>query len=323
MKIMSLSFLTIALMFAPASGFAAPTTSSITITSSTQSFSPGFTGELEKVVAEHEGVMGIYIKHVKSGETVSINADEPMPTASTIKVPVMCAALDLLASGNGPFKDYYETRTLDAATSVGGAGFLQNYRDGVKIELKEMMHLMITVSDNFATNMLVDWIKIDAVNNWLSANGFEQTRMFSTVFGRQVADQEMRTKWGLGRTTCQEMGRLFEMIYNGQAGTPASCDEMLRLLGHQYFDANIASQLPPTIWVGSKGGAVNDSRSNCAIVEAPGGAYVMIAYTKENLDKSWTKENKAEQAIEKVSALTWKHFEPESKWVRPAGAEKF
>lgn len=299
------------------------TSSPISVTSATTTFSPEFTGKLEQAVAAHEGTMGIYIRNLKSGEEIAINADVPMPTASTIKVPIMCAAFDLLASGKGPFKDYYDTRILETSSSVGGAGFLQNYKDKTKVELKELMHLMITVSDNFATNMLVDWIGIGSVNVWLEKNGFEQTRIFSTVFGRQIADAEGRKQWGLGRTTCREMGQLLGMIYDGKAGTAATCDEMLRLLGHQYFDGNIASNVPPTTWVGSKGGSVNDSRSDCAIVSGPTATYILIVYTKDNKDRSWGKTNAAELAIGRISAMTWKHYEPTSTWERPTEAEKF
>jgi len=293
------------------------------VTSATTEFSPGFPGELEKVAAAHHGTLGVYCQKLGTSETIAINADEPFETASTIKTAVMCTAFDLLDKGNGPFKSYYDTKVYDGSTSAGGSGLLQNYKVGKKMELKEMLHLMITVSDNSATNMLCEWMGLDAINGWLDAHGFKQTRIFSTIGGKIVADQKMREEWGLGRTTPREMGQLFTMIATGKAGTPASTDEMLRILSHQYFDGQIAAGLPPMVWVGSKSGAVNSSRSDCAIINGPSGVYVLIVYTKNNADKSWDNDNEAQVAIKKISTMVWNHFNPGSHFTPTPGTEKF
>lgn len=305
-------------------GAAPAAPSALEVTSATTSFSPGVRGELERIVAGHRGVMGICVKNVKTGEQISINGSEPFPTASTIKLAVMTTAFDRLARGAGPFRDYYDTRVYDAASSASGSGFLRQFREGSRVELKELLHFMITVSDNTATNMLVEWMDgLDPVNDWLKEHGFTVTRMNSTIGGRIIADREGRRTWGLGVTTPDEMGRLMEMILNGEAGTTSTTDEMLRLLGHQYFDGGIASQVPPTAWVGSKSGSVNDSRSDVAIVASPGGTYILSVYTKENKDQRWTRENEAEKAIQAVSRAVWKHFNSDSLWSRPSGCEAF
>jgi len=85
--------------------------------------------QLEEIADAHRGKMGISYHNLKTGESIALNADVPFPTASTIKTPVMCAAFDLLASGTGPYKTYYDTQVYDAATSTGGSGMIQNYRD--------------------------------------------------------------------------------------------------------------------------------------------------------------------------------------------------
>lgn len=293
------------------------------VTSTTTEFSDGVAGDLEKIVAQHRGVMGIYCHNLKSGETIAINANEAFPTASTIKVAVLCTAMDMLASGTGPFNSYYDTRPYDASTSTGGSGFIRNYQDGTKIELKEMIHLMITVSDNIATNMLCEWIGLKPVNDWLDSHGFKKTRIFSTVGGSLVADQAGREEWGLGRTTPYEMASLMELIVTGKAGTTSTTDEMLRVLGHQYFDGNIPGGIPPMVYVGSKSGAVNRSRSDNAIVAVPSGTYVLSVYTKDNEDRSWDSTNEAENSIRKISNLLWHHFNPDSDWEPARGSEKF
>lgn len=303
--------------------FAADTSGTLHVTTATTTFSPGFKGDLERVVAHHRGVMGLSLKNLDTGEELSVNGDEMFPTASTIKLAVLCTVFDELSSPSGRFKSYYDTRKYDLSTSAPGAGFVQRFKDGTKIEIKELLHFMVTVSDNTATNMLVEAVGgLQPVNNWLMNHGFEKTRMASTVFGRIVWDAKMRETWGLGVTTPNEMRRLTEMIATGQAGTTTATDEMLRLLGHQYFDGDIPAEIPPTIWVGSKSGAVNSSRSDNAVVASPGGKYVLSVYTRENQDTSWDSSNEAEANIREISRLVFKHYNPTSTWTRPAGAEK-
>lgn len=295
----------------------------VKITSATKEFSRGFRGELERIVAAHHGVMGLSLKNLDSGEEFDVNGDEVFPTASTIKLTVMCTVFDELTKPNGKFKDYYETRTYDAATSTGGAGFVQNYRDGTKIELKELLHFMITVSDNIATNMVVEWVGIDTINNWLISHGFKTTRMLATIGGRISWNNELRRKWGIGITTPNEMRRLLSMIRKGEAGTTSGTDEMMRLMGHQYFDGDIAAGVPPYTWVGSKSGSVNDSRSDNAIVSSPGGTYVLSVYTKDNEDHGWKYDNEGDRNIRAVSRAVWRHYNPNSKWEPAPGVDKF
>lgn len=314
------------LVVATATGLASgikPLSDDHKITSGTSEFDEGIVGELEQIVASHHGTMGIYCHNFASGETIAINANESFPTASTIKLAVLCTAMNMLATGTGPFKTYYDTKPYDASTSTGGSGFIRNYKDKTPMELKELIHLMITVSDNIATNMLCEWIGLEPVNKWLSDHGFEKTRMYSTIGGSLVFDQEGRKEWGLGRTTPHEMGSLMEMIATGKAGTTSTTEEMLRVLGHQYFDGGIPAGIPPMTYVGSKSGALNRSRSDNAIVAAPTGTYVLSIYTNDNKDTSWGASNEADKAIKKISTLVWKHFNPDSNWSSPDGADKF
>lgn len=293
------------------------------ITSATKEFSPGYVGDLEKIVASHKGEMGLYIKNLKTGDEYNINGDEPFPTASTIKTATMAAAFAALDSDKSPFKDYYDSRPYDDKTSASGSGIIKNFKNGTKVELKELVHLMITVSDNVATNMLSEWVTLDYINKWLAENGFIQTRQFSTIGGSSIWDAKGRKEWGLGRTTPKEMATLMEMIATNKAGTPAACDEMLRILGHQYFDDKIGVQAPPMIYVGSKSGAVNDSRSDSGIVASAGGTYVIAVYTKNNVNRAWDNTNEAEIAIKKIANLTYNHFNPEHPWTPVKGTEKY
>ncbi len=301
---------------------ATPMEAGIAVTSATKDFAPGLLGKLEQIVAEHEGRMGLSVVKLGTGETFEVNADAEFVTASTIKLGVLGTAFDLLTSPSATtFKGYYDTMVYDGSTSSGGSGFIQNYKVPTRIELKELVHFMITASDNTATNMLTKWVGgPQAVNQWLASKGLARTRMNSTIGGRQVADQALREKWGLGVTTPAEMRRLMQMYAEGKAvdSTTAS-EEILRVLGHQYFDDDIASQVPPTMWVGSKSGAVNASRSDVAIMSTSGGLIVMAVYTDENRDQRWVDDNAGEVSIRRVAKAVFDHFNPDYK---PAKAHK-
>jgi beta-lactamase class A len=298
-------------------------TTTLEITTSSTQFSRGFRGKLERIVAAHHGIMGLSLKNLRTGEELSINGNEKFPTASTIKLAVMCTAFDELTSPAGMFKSYYDTRVYDASTSTGGSGFVQHYQDGTRIELKELLHFMITVSDNVATNMLVEWMGLDRINNWLARHGFKDTHMNASIGGHFTWNRDLRREWGIGVTTPNEMCRLLEMIATKTAvDSTSASEEMLRLMSHQYFDDLIAGETPPFVWVGSKSGALNDSKSDNAIIASPGGTYVLSIYTKDNKDRRWLFANEGQESIRKAAREVWKHFNPGSSWKRPAGAEK-
>jgi beta-lactamase class A len=229
--------------------------------------------------------------------------------------------------------DYYQKFPLTEDDVGGGTGFLKNYKIGKQITLKELLHQMITASDNTATRMVLKAIGSDtAINDWLNKNNLKNTRLnVPYPVGEDVLkDETARRKlleqynqWGLGVSTPNEMRLLMEMIAGEKAGTPAASDEMQRILNHQYFDDGIAGQIPPSIVVASKSGVEKHSRSDIAIVHAPSGAYVLAIYTKEAQDTRITRDNEQDTAIRSIARAVWRHYQPESKWSPPTGAEKF
>jgi len=119
---------------------------------------------------------------------------------------------------------------------------------------------------------------------------------------------------GLGMTTPNDMVRLFEMIVDNKAGSSASCDRMLRILSHQYWDDCILSQVPPSVHAAAKSGALDHCRSDIAVVDSPGGQYVLAIYTKEQKDTSWVHANEGDVAIRKLARMVWGHYNPNHPW---------
>jgi beta-lactamase class A len=119
------------------------------------------------------------------------------------------------------------------------------------------------------------------------------------------------------------MANLLVLIRNGKAVTPAASERMYRNLTRIYWDGEALSQIPPYVEVASKQGAVDRSRSEVVLVNAPHGDYVFCVITKNQADTSWEDNNEGFVLIRKLSALLWNYYEPKSDWKPAKGIEKY
>ncbi|MFN4146391.1 MAG: serine hydrolase [Runella sp.] len=281
-----------------------------------QTIDKKLTQQLQEAVKGFRGEVGIYVKNLKTNKIATINADTIFPTASLIKVPIMCGLFDKIVKG-----ELHYNATLTYRDSLHyDDGIVGSLRDGAKISLSTVVMLMETMSDN--TGSL--WCQALAgggkrINEWLATNGFEHTRVNSRTPGRE----EARKRYGWGQTTPREMAELMVMIRQGRAISPDASDRMYRNLGRQFWDGEALSQLPPDIRFAAKSGAVNRSRSEVVLVHTPRGEYVFCIITKNNQDESWTSQNEGYVLIRRISRLLWKYYEPRSKWQPPANFEKW
>ena len=286
--------------------------------------------KLEAISKNFKGKIGVSLHHLKRGDRFDLLGDERFPTGSTIKVAMLCAAMEKIQKGE---LNYYQKFALTEDDVGGGTGFLKNYQIGKQATLKELLHFMITASDNTATRMVLKAIGSDkAINDWLIKNNLRNTRLNvpypvsedvlkdETAKGKLL---EQYNQWGLGVSTPNEMRLLLEMIAEGKAVTVAASDEIHRILNHQYFDDGIAGQIPPSVVVASKSGVEKQSRSDIAIVHAPSGTYILAIYTKEAQDFRITRDNEQDTAIRSIARAVWQHYQPESKYLPPTGTEKF
>ncbi|GAB3640859.1 serine hydrolase [Spirosoma arcticum] len=272
--------------------------------------------QLRATLAGFRGDVGIYVRNLRTGKTVAINADTLFPTASTIKIPIQCRLFDRINRGEltyGQELVYNDSLHYDD-------GIVGSLKNGAKIPLSEVVMLMETVSDN--TGSL--WCQAlagggAAINQWLDVNGFHQTRVNSRTPGRAVNQKQ----YGWGQTTPRELTDLLTYIRQGRAVSPGASDEMYRNLGRQYWDNDGLSQLPPDVKTASKNGAVNRSRSEVVLIHAPHGEYVYCVMTKNQQDESWERTNEGFTLLRNVSAILWRHFEPKSTWKPATGYEKW
>jgi beta-lactamase class A len=274
------------------------------------------TAKLQDAIKGFNGQVGIYAQNLKTGKTVAINADTLFPTASMIKVSIQCGLMDKIEKGE---MQYNQKLVYRDSLLYKGEDILGSFKDKDTIELSKVALLMITMSDNTASTWLQKLVGGTYINNWLEQNGFKVMRVNSRVPGREA----IRAKYGWGVTTPYEMCRLFTLIRNGQAVSPAASERMYRNLGRIFWDDKAISQIPPYVQTASKQGALDGSKSETVLVNAPHGDYVFSIITNNNKDQRWVTDNEADVLIRKVSALLWHYFEPKNEWKPGEGMDKF
>ena len=269
--------------------------------------------KLEEAIRGFNGDIGIYVKNLRTGKTVSINADTIFPTASIVKVPILLGIMNKIHKKE---LAYDSTLVYKDSLLYEGEDILGSFKNDEKILLKKVMMLMLTTSDNTASLWLQSLAgKGTRINEILDSLGLVYTRVNSRTPGRE----NNRTQYGWGQTTPKEMGIIFEKIYRNEIFSAAACDRMMRSLGRNYWDLNEAiSQVPPYIEVFSKNGCVNAVRSEVLLVNAPHNPYIFCIFTKNNKDILWTHDNEAWTMARKISLMLWRYFEPKDKWEPPA-----
>jgi len=273
------------------------------------------TAQLQDAVKDFNGQAGIYVKNLKTGKTAAINADTLFPTASMIKVSIQCGVMDKIEKGE---LAYNQKLVYRDSLLYPGEDILGSFKDKDTIQLSKVVLLMITMSDNTASTWLQRIVTGEYINNWLDKNGFKVLRVNSRVKGREA----IRSKYGWGVSSPYEMCRLFTMIRNGEAVSPAASERMYRDLVRIYWDDRSLSQIPPYVQAASKSGSVDEAKSETVLVNAPHGDYVFSVMTNNNKDQRWTPDNEAHQLIRKISALLWHYYEPKSDWKPAPGVDK-
>jgi beta-lactamase class A len=277
---------------------------------------PDLAAKLQALTADFAGEVGLYVRHLQTGETVALRADEVFPTASLIKLPILIRVLERVQMGE---LDYRAPLTYSKERLYPGEDLLGAFADGAKIDLSKLCWLMITFSDNTASLWLQELAGTGtAINAWLAAHHLLHTRVNSRTAGRETAKE----LYGWGQTTPREMAELLVMVRQGRAGTDAACQEMRRILSRTYWDGAL-SELPPEVAALSKQGAVSHSRSEVVLVHAPAGDYVFCVITKNQVDTSWDRDNAGYKLLRAVSRTLWRHFEPARPYQPAAGAARF
>jgi beta-lactamase class A len=251
-------------------------------------------------VAQFKGKVNLFAKNLDTGAVYQLAGDEPVSTASTIKIAIMVEAFARVTDGKAKWTDEL---VLTKEKKVGGSGILNEFGDGLHLTLRDAVTLMMIMSDNTATNLVIDVLTADAVNARMASLGFSETRLMRRVFGggeSLAGKKEENKKFGLGRTTPHEMVSLLEKLERGQVINQAASKEMLELMKRE--------QGTNGIWRGdwrvtkaTKSGALDALRSNIGIIYHPRGRIALAITCSEMPEPNWTVDNPALLLMSRLS----------------------
>ena len=238
---------------------------------------------LDSISNAHQGVVGYTVLDLETGAKLHRRGDETFPTASLIKVPILVTVFDLVAKGQISLDDPLTVLKID---QVPGSGVVQYLHNGTVLTVNDAAWLMTTISDNTATNLLLDRIIIRRVWAKMDSLGLRQTRVHSKSFLRSSSvAMDSSVKYGLGVTTPNEMARLFELLARGKAVNPVLDSTMLDILQHNNDDT-LLQRFAGGARAAHKTGATDAVRTECSLFYLRN-RVVACVMTKENKDQRW------------------------------------
>jgi beta-lactamase class A len=285
--------------------------------------------QVNAIAAAHQGKVAMYAVQLNTGKTVATDPDMAVVTASDIKLAMLYEAMVEVRDGKAKWD---EPIVLKPGEAVGGSGMLHFFDPPLTLTLKDVLTMMVIVSDNTATNLAIDRFGVDAVNQRMIALGLPDTHLYKKVMkpatGPMPADQP---KFGLGKTTPREIATLMTDIggcrlakgvdkdgkavfaAEPDAADKAVCDVALGMLKDQFYRETVPRYLPNggDQSVASKTGSLNAVRNDVAIVEGKSGPMVLSIFTYDNKDQTWTVDNEAEMTIAKLAKAIVTAWSPE------------
>ena len=251
---------------------------------------------LDSIADAHHGIVGYSVIDLENGARLSRRGDETFPTASLIKVSILVTVFDLVAKGVLSLDDPITLLKID---QVGGSGVSQYFHNGMILTVRDAAYLMMTISDNTATNLLLDRIIIRRVWAKMDSLGLHNTKVHSKTFLRiSSVAMDSSAKYGLGVTTPNEMAHLFELMAMGKAVNPAADSTMLEMMEHNTKDTMLQRYVEGAR-VAHKDGEVNQTRNECALWYLRN-RIIACVLTKENADQRWVVDNEAELTLAKM-----------------------
>jgi beta-lactamase class A len=255
--------------------------------------------DLRSRIGSFEGTVYLYAKNLDSGVAVGMRQSEPVRTASTIKLPILFAVFDAVSRRKANWSDRL---TLTPADKVSGSGVLgTEFSDGEQLRLSDVAHLMMVLSDNTATNMILERFTADAVNAYLDKLGLRSTRSLRKVRGdgnqlkapsgwSAAGKLPENQKYGLGVSTPRDMVTILEKLDKGEIVSPEASKEVIAIMKRCQDNTGIRRRIGE-LTVANKSGSLDALRSDVGIVYAKGGRIAM-AITIEGIPKSdYTPDN--------------------------------
>ena len=240
----------------------------------TEDFSAKLATTLNHMSADYDGVMGIFVKDLTSGRTFSVNPDTIFPQASSIKIPLL---IELMRQSQSGKIDLNTRVDIHRDALVGDSGVLQFFSDGgSSVSIHDLAILMILLSDNSATNLLIDRVGMNNVNSMLDGLGLHNTRL-----ARKMIDIAAEQSDRENHSTPREMAALLEQLYAGKLLDAGHTKAALEILEYPK-ESPLHAGVPENITVAEKPGSLNGAQCDSGIVLLEGRPYVISVMTTYN-----------------------------------------
>jgi beta-lactamase class A len=254
-------------------------------------------------VGRFEGTVTLYARNLDTGAEYTLGGDEPVRTASTIKVAIMIEAFTQVAEGKAKWTDEL---VLTKEKKISGSGILQEFTEGLHLSLRDAVMLMMVMSDNTATNLVIDALGgADSVNARMKALGLTQTRLMRKVGGGGESEEgkkEENKRFGLGRTSPHELASLIEKLERGEIVNASASKEMIELMKREQTQDGIWREL----WRlprATKSGALDALRSNVGIIYHTRGRIILAITCDDMPEPNWTTDNPAYHLMSRLSEI--------------------
>jgi len=257
------------------------------------------------IKAETSGFAGkvwVFAKNLDSGATYSLRGKNRVRTASTIKLPILIALHAAVAAGKATWTDQV---VLTKEKRVSGSGVLTEFADGTTLTLRDAANLMIVVSDNIGTNLVLDAIGTDYVNETLDSLGFRKTRSLRRIGGggaSRANDDPTLRLFGIGVSTSQEMVEMLERLERGTVVSAEASKDMIDTLKREQYSDGIGRVLFD-VTVASKAGALDRLRSDIGIVYSRRGRIAMAITVDDMPNVHYTVDNPGLLLISRISEI--------------------
>jgi beta-lactamase class A len=261
-----------------------------------------FDERIEEIVRATSGTVGVSATHLRTGRHVGVNEDLVFPTASVIKVPILVTLYREAGAGRIDLRERVGLRHVDR---VAGSGVLQDLDEGLRPTVRDLAVLMITVSDNTATDLILRLVPPPLVERTMHELGLDSIRIPMTIRqllfemvdmdpsqdgGYEENRRRLRLALGSGgraidpeftdRATPRDICRLFELLESRAILEPAACDEILDICQRQKFGEIIPARLPLGTITARKTGSLRGIRNDAGIVYAPNGPYAVAIFSR-------------------------------------------
>jgi beta-lactamase class A len=303
---------------------------------------PALASQVEKIVAASgAALMGVAIHHIESGEEIHINADESFPMCSVLKIPVLVEAFRQMVQGKFTLDERWPLATAEKNI---GSGILTYLQDGLAPTVRDLLTLMIIISDNTATDMVIHRLGVENIDRTLHEFGLANIHLamsirgiFEDMLGVEAADparlfgnltkpKEAPAVQRDGRayspgpdnnvSTPRDMTRLLTLIYQGEILDRQACDEMLYILLQQQLNTRLPLFLPYGVPFAHKTGTLSGVRNDAGILYAGEASHIAVTTfarwdveaVKDDKVAEWERTSAIDSAMGRIGRAIYDHF---------------